>query len=123
MMIGWKASLAVLFLGSASLGLLQADPDNEQAKTLTRFSKDRVDAARKTYEVLWANYRDGFRVSNDTLYRWSRRWLDAEREMSKKPADQVAALLAHRNRMAELERLIRNVRRVGQATVDEQSAA
>jgi hypothetical protein len=51
------------------------------------------------------------------------RWLDAERELDKKPADPTAALRAHRKRMAELEQLIRNVRRVGQATVDEVSAA
>jgi hypothetical protein len=122
-MTGWKIALAVLGLGLVPLGLPRAEQDHEQANTLERLAKQRVEAARKTYEVLWSNYRDGFRVSNDTLYRWSKRWLAAERDRSKKPADQTAALLAHRNRMADLERLIRNVRRVGQATVDELSAA
>jgi hypothetical protein len=122
-MTGWKAFLAVLFLGFASLGWPRADPDNDQTKVLARLAKDRVEAARKTYEVLWSNYREGRRVSDDALYRWSLRWLEAERQMSKQQPDQTAALLAHRNRMAELERLIRNVRRVGQATVDELSAA
>jgi hypothetical protein len=122
-MMGWKVFLAVLVLSVASLGLPPAQPDNDQTKALARFAKDRAAAARKTYEVLWSNYREGFRISHDTLYRWSRRWLEAERDLSKKPADQAAALLAHRNRMGDLERLIRNVRRVGQATVDDLSAA
>jgi hypothetical protein len=122
-MSGWKACSAVLFLGIAWLLQPRAEPDDEQTKALARASKARIEAARKTYEVLWADYREGLRVGHDTLYRWSLRWLDAEKQSGKKEADQAAALQAHRDRMAALEQLIRKVRRIGQATVDELSAA
>jgi hypothetical protein len=92
------------------------------AEALARLAVQRRDAARRTFETTWANYRDR-RVSDDLLYRWSVRWLEAERQLSDKQTDQVAAFQAHLERMAELERLIRRVHRAGQATVDEVSGA
>jgi hypothetical protein len=122
-MNGYRAFLAVVVLGLVATGFPKAGPDNEKAKALAALAKERLEAAHKTYEVMWANYREGRRVSDDTLYRWSLRWLEAERQVGQQPAEQVAAFQGHRNRMADLERLIRGVRRVGQATVDELSAA
>ena len=58
---------------------------------------------RKTYEVVWANYRDG-RSSEEMVYRWSKRWLAAEKQLGEKPAERVAACDAHLARMLEMER-------------------
>jgi hypothetical protein len=103
--------------------VLHAEPDAEQAKTLARLAKVRLEAATKTYQVLWQNYREGRRSSDELLYRWSKRWLDAERESHGQPAEQIAALKAHYDRMVELERIIRKVSQAGQGTVNELSAA
>jgi hypothetical protein len=123
-MSGCRALVAILFLlvGFASMGFPRADPDDEKAKALARLSKQKLDSARKTYEVLWSDYREGFRISDDTLYRWSLRWLEAERQLYKQPADQIVALKEHRDRMVELEKLIQRVRQVRQATINEVSA-
>jgi len=121
-MKGFRAFLAFLILGLLSTGWLQGAPDAEQAKTLARLGKERVEAARKTYQVMWTNYREG-RYPADTLYRWSVRWLDADRQLSDQAADQLAAYKTHFERMRELERLVISVNRAGQATVDEVSSA
>ena len=115
------AALVIVMFGSASL--LHAEPDAEQAKTLAKLAKIRLDAASKTYQVLWQNYREGRRSSDELLYRWSKRWLDAEREVHAQPAEQVAALKGHYDRMVDLERIIRKVSQAGQGTVNELSAA
>jgi hypothetical protein len=70
---------------------------------------------------MWTNYREG-RAAGEVLYRWSRRWLNAERQLSARPADQVAALEAHLQRMRRLEALVQKVQRSGQTTIDEISA-
>jgi hypothetical protein len=112
----WSLALLAGVLSPVSLG---ADP--EPASAVTRLATQRRDAARRTYEAMWANYRDR-RAGEDTLYRWSVRWLEAEKFLSDQPADQQAACKAHYERMRELERIIRNLQRSGQATIDEVSA-
>jgi hypothetical protein len=103
-------------------GLAGARPEADQAAIRADLARQRRDAARKTFEVTWINYRQG-RAGGDTLYRWSRRWLKAERELSDRPAEQVAAFKAHLDRMRNLERLVQNVQPTGQTTVDEVSGA
>src|SRR5438067_5700436 len=97
-------ALSALLAGLLSAGPLEADADPDTAATLSRLGTLRRDAARKTYEVTWANYRDR-RASADTLYRWSLRWLESERQLSDKQADQLAAFKGHWERMRDLERL------------------
>lgn len=116
---GWLVALLVCLASAASLG---AAPDAEPAATLARLATQRRDAARKTYELMWANYRDR-RVADEVLYRWSLRWLEAEKQLSDRQADQAAACKGHFERMRELERLIRNIQRTGQITIDEVSAS
>jgi hypothetical protein len=102
---------------------VSAQPDAEQAKALAKLAKTRLEAARKTYQIFWQNYREGQRSSDDLLYRWSLRWLEAERRLSDQQADQVAALKGHYERMVDLERIVRKVHQAGQGTVNELSAA
>jgi hypothetical protein len=110
----------LLLLGLLPAGSSRADP--EPAAAPSRLARQRLEAARKTYEATWANYRER-RASQDSLYRWSLRWLEAERQLGGPRADQVAAFKGHWERMRELERLIANLQRVGQAVIDEVSAA
>jgi len=68
---------------------------------LSRLAKQRRDAARQTYQTTLANYRDGF-ASEELLYRWSRRWLEAERQVDKRQEQLVD--VAHESSAATLRR-------------------
>ncbi len=116
-----KALLALLAV-VLSAGPLGAGPDADAAAALAKLGVQRRDAARKTYEVVWANYRER-RAAEEMVYRWSVRWLESERQLSDQHADQVAACKGHRDRMRDLERLISNLQRSGATTIEEVSAA
>jgi hypothetical protein len=105
-------------------GFSRAADEQDPAAVLPKMAAEKRDAARKTYEVLWANYREGT-GSEELVYRWSKRWLRAERELSSRQGDQVVACQAHVKRMQDLERLIRRVQGAGPGltTIDEVSAA
>jgi hypothetical protein len=116
------AGLVALLLGLLAAAPVAAEPEPDPAAVLARLATQRRDAARRTYEVMWVNYREG-RASEDGLYRWSWRWLNAEKQLSDQRPDQIAAHKAHYERMRDLERLIRKLRVSGQTTIDEVSAA
>jgi hypothetical protein len=116
-----SALLAVL-LGVLAAGPVRAEPDGETAARLARLAVVRRDAARKTYQTQWTDYRER-RASLDSLYRWSVRWLEAERRLSDRQADVVAAFRDHWDRMRDVERLMRRLAGTGQTTIDEVSAA
>ena len=113
--------LLALLLGVLAAGPARAGADADTANALSKLATQRRDAARRTYEVLWADYRER-RASEDALYRWSVRWLDAEKQLSDQRADRIAAYKGHYERMRDLERLIRRLRGSGQSTIDEVSA-
>ncbi len=119
-----KPLLCVLTLlaGILTAAPLWAEPDQDRAAQVTKLATQRRDAARKTYEVWWANYREG-RAPAEVLYRWSYRWLQADRQLNPKPADQVAAYQGHWERMRDLDRVVRRLQRAGIITIDEVSSA
>jgi hypothetical protein len=65
--------------------------------------KTRVEAAQRAYELIWHHYQVG-QHDEETVYRWSLRWLSARQQASAKKADQVAALKEHLQRMRHLEK-------------------
>jgi hypothetical protein len=111
-----------IILGLGVTSLLRADRDSEPGK-LAKLRKAKVEAARRTYEVTWKNYRDGLAPPVELPYRWSCRWLKAERELSQEKAEQVAACKAHLERMREMERIERELRRSKLNPVNEVTAA
>jgi hypothetical protein len=80
-----------------------ADPRAAPAEQ-ARFRRD---AARQVYGQALELYLNGFQLDAERVYRWSCRWLDAERDLSPREADRVAALAAHRDRMAALHEAAR----------------
>jgi hypothetical protein len=98
---------------------LRAAPPEAPAKPLDALLRAKVDAARRTYEVVWQNNREGIIPFAELAYRWSRRWLEAELELSDKKADHVAAWQAHRDRMRQLARITRDRYRNRVSTVEE----
>jgi hypothetical protein len=113
--------LLALLLGVFWSGPALAEPNPDADAARTRLAVQRRDAARATYEAMWANYREG-RVPEELPYRWSRRWLEAERQLSKPPADQVAAFRGHWERMKDLENIVRKLQRSRVSTIDQVSA-
>jgi hypothetical protein len=109
----WGAGALLLVVLAAGRAGARPDPDAAMSESV----KQKRDAARKAYEVAWTNYREG-RVPEELVYRWSKRWLRAERELGQRPADQVAACAAHLERMIELERLVRRLESTRQVTID-----
>jgi hypothetical protein len=111
--------LASLMLAYASAGA----SDSTDAGVPAALLKARLDAARKTYEWLTKNNMESRPPIGELLYRWSCRWLDAEREMSGRQEDQIAAYRAHLRRMRELERVARDRFRNRFVAVEEDTAA
>src|SRR4051812_12081531 len=87
--------------------LIRAEPE-APPKVPEKLARAKVDAARKTYEVVWQNNREGLVPFAEVAYRWSKRWLKAELELSDKKADRAAAYQAHLERMRELTRITRD---------------
>jgi hypothetical protein len=114
------SALAAIFLSLPAVGPFGSTPDPapDPAAALSQLAVQRRDAARRTYQVMWANYREG-RASEELLYRWSRRWLEAEKQLGKRPADQVAACRGHLERMRDVERIVRKLQLSGVTTLDQ----
>ena len=111
--------LAGLVLANSPAG----GSDSTDANVSPALLKARLDAARKTYEWLAKNYIESRPPLGELLYRWSCRWLDAEREMSGRQEDRIAAYRAHLRRMRDLERVARDRFRNRFVPVEEDTAA
>src|SRR5262245_46686572 len=75
----------------------------------------RVEAVQRAYKESMDLYREGRTRDVDRIYRWSKRWMEAEQESNDKKADHIAAAEAHWRRMKHLEDLVRNVYKAGAA--------
>jgi hypothetical protein len=118
--------ILILFTLLATLVLAEGSAngsDSTDANVSPALLKARLDAARKTYEWLAKNYIESRPPLGELLYRWSCRWLDAEREMSDRQEDRVVACRAHLRRMRELERVARDRFRNHFVPVEEDTAA
>jgi hypothetical protein len=81
--------------------------------------KARLDAAKEAYTGLREVFGNVKRLSSTAwimqkwifveVYPWSVRWLDAQRDMSDKRDDHIAALEEHIKRMKELQRIVTSI--------------
>ena len=108
------AVLLVLALSLAGAVRVSGDASPSGAQ------RARVDAAARAWALAEADYEAG-RATLDSVYLWSRRWLDAERD-DKGRAPQ-SALTAHQQRMQSLESLIRARQAQSTATALDAAAA
>jgi hypothetical protein len=119
--MAWTVSL---FLASA-VGLTFPDvkevgSEPASPKKQEQLAKTKLVAARQTYEAFCRN-RDYSDV--EIAYRWSCRWLEAQRQLSDKQEDWVAAYQGHRERMRDLEQLTRRLSNKKIITIDQVHAA
>jgi hypothetical protein len=79
----------------------------------------KLEAAKNAFKQAW----DGQGGNVEVAYRWSCRWLEAERALRDKMEDRSAALQAHLERMIEIEEVTRRQLRERIATLFEVRAS
>jgi hypothetical protein len=94
----------LLGLGVLTSATLRADEPPAPNDTSAN-AKARAEAAAKVYQGTLdrAKVDPGAALDPEKLYQWSRRWMEAEQELSDKKKDRVAAAEAHLERMKKLE--------------------
>jgi hypothetical protein len=95
----------MLVAGGVLLGIRAAEPTSEKTERTQKLAEERGRAARHAYEAVWEKFKpfDLSKGDGEDVYRWSRRWMEAEREVAKSKAERVAALQGHFERMKKLE--------------------
>jgi hypothetical protein len=89
----------------------------EAANDVPALLKARLALAEKGYREAFEGLKRTRRVGNvltlvakpDEVYAWSVRWLQAQRALSPKHEDQVAALEAHLRRMTKLQERVKEL--------------
>ena len=117
------AMAATLVLGLLVVTLPGAAQQAASGKLATELARAKADAAHKTFDVVWKNNKEGLVPFGELTYRWSRRWLEAELELSAKNMDKARAYQAHLARMQALEQSVRDRYRNRVITIEEVSGA
>jgi hypothetical protein len=122
--IGVSLFVGLLLAGSAWTGSAaqEQDPPAQSAPNATK----RLNAAKKVYESSWQLLQQQPDDAPDEVehyYRWSVRWMQAEREIGRNNADRVAALEAHLKRMQFWKKRMSDLREEGIAPANEVAAA
>jgi hypothetical protein len=103
--------LAALALCLAALAPPASAADEKAAEN----AKARRAAAQKVYKGIFD--RSQVDVSSpldvERMHQWSRRWLEADRELAGTKEGRVAAIQAHLDRMKKLEDVVRHWHRKG----------
>jgi hypothetical protein len=110
-------ALTVIGTGAGVLALTgpPADPEapkkadsapqaDEEAAQRRKQATARLDLAKAAFEVYLQQFQFA-RVSEQTVTLWSRRWLQAELDLSVKKADRDAALEAHQDRLKKVDEI------------------
>jgi hypothetical protein len=107
----------------ASQGGLPAAPAPPAPKVPPELARERLDSARKAYEGVWLRLRNVHNVSPETIYLWSRRWMEAQQALDGNKDAERATIQSHLDRMKELERSFATAVRAGQASQVDADAA
>jgi hypothetical protein len=84
-------------------------------------AKARLEAASKVYRIL-SQSRSQAPLDGEKLYWWSRRWMEAQQDLSEKKVDRVAAVQGHLDRMKKMEDVVRELYRNKFVSVVEMTA-
>jgi hypothetical protein len=106
--MSWRISLVVLLSGGVLLGIKAAEPTDQKTVRTQKLAEERLIAARTSYKAVWAKFKpfDLSKGDGEDVYRWSRRWMEAERGTARSKARRLAALEAHFERMKKLEQQV-----------------
>jgi hypothetical protein len=81
-------------------------PPAPPAGVPAKFARAKLESARRTFEQLW---KEGGWRQAETPYLWSRRWLEAQLQLTEGPKDRVAPFQRHLDRMKDLEQMTRGL--------------
>jgi hypothetical protein len=96
--------LVALLVGYPCSEVAKAAPVREDVKPPSELAKAKVTAAQTAYERFLALYEnDPQSVDVEKIYVWSRRWMEAQSDLSERKEDRLAAAEAHFERMKRLE--------------------
>jgi hypothetical protein len=100
-----RVLVAAVVVCGLLLGVKVAMATAEKAVDTKELAKERRGAARDAYEFAWDEFKpfDLSKGDGEKVYRWSRRWMEAERDLATTKAERVAALQGHLERMKKLE--------------------
>jgi hypothetical protein len=102
--------LMLIVLGLTLSNANGADPGRSPSDKPAKLALAKLEAARQTFEGYW---QDKYWRDVEIPYRWSRRWLEAQRQLSAKQEDQITACQQHLDRMKGLEEVTRQQFRDG----------
>ena len=85
----WLLMLIVLALTLSNA--YGADPTRSPSDEPAKLARAKLEAARQTFEGYW---KDKYWRDVEIPYRWSRRWLEAQRQLSARQEDQGGGLSA-----------------------------
>jgi RNA polymerase sigma factor (sigma-70 family) len=78
----------------------------EKAAARSKRAAARLNLAKSAYQIAWVRFRFG-REPEQTVNLWSRRWLQAQLDLSDKKAARDAALRAHWDRLKKVDEVAR----------------
>jgi hypothetical protein len=81
--------------------------------------RSKLDAAKMGFTAAWGDKGGDVEIA----CRWSYRWLEAERELSDKTEDRIAALQAHLTRVRDIEELTKRQFQKRHTTIDQVRAS
>lgn len=118
---GSAALVAVAALAALMMGQTSSQPAGKEPP----LAKQRVDAARMTYEqlVIEPPKQGAARANPEQTYVWSRRWMEAEQDAAADRPAALAAAEAHLARMRELAQRSETLFQAGQTSAGEVAAA
>lgn len=115
--------LLVCGTGAGLAGRLGAAGPKPPAYDQAALKKALVEEARKTYEMDYRRLEAAAGgITPEDLYRWSRRWLEAQLDLTGIKEERVAALRDHLKRMQELEKKTAALAQTGQGSTADASA-
>jgi hypothetical protein len=95
------------------LGMMVATATAQEAVDTKKLAQERKGAARDAYQSAWEEFQpfDLSKGDGETVYRWSRRWMEAERGLATTQAERAAAVQGHFERMKKLEEAVQGYAR------------
>ena len=102
----------VLVLGLVLAAFSFAPGPEVKAKKPSALAEARYKAAKAQFEEVWTYYRQS-RTDSFLTYYWSRMVLEAQQDLCTNKDERIAALVAHQERMQQLQTLVHKVRRLG----------
>jgi hypothetical protein len=106
-----KFAFALLIAAALVIGAIsQRTSTGSTSQPVQSNAKARLDAARKVYQGIMERHQiepNRQPLDFENLCLWSRRWMDAQRDISDEKSNQLEAIDAHLIRVRDLEKIAR----------------